>query len=93
MACTLALELLAGCSSGNTEPSGLQDMGANAQLSGETVDGESPVPVETVMPESTPESTPSPTPEPTPTPVPEITLVMVGDILLHTPVAESGKTD
>ena len=89
IACTLVLELLAGCSAGNTEPSGLQDMGANAQLSGEAVDRESPVPVETIMPESTP----SPTPEPTPTPEPEITLVMVGDILLHTPVAESGKTD
>lgn len=32
-------------------------------------------------------------PEPTPAPVPEITLVMVGDILLHTPVAESAKTE
>lgn len=29
-------------------------------------------------------------PEPTPQPTPEITLLMVGDILLHTPVAESG---
>ena len=32
-------------------------------------------------------------PEPTPAPTPEITLVMVGDILLHTPVAESAKTE
>lgn len=88
-ACVLAVELFAGCSAGNTEPSGLQDMGANVQVSDEAVDRESPVPVETVVPESTPESTP----EPTPTPAPEITLVMVGDILLHTPVAESGKTD
>lgn len=32
-------------------------------------------------------------PEPTPDPKPEITLVMVGDILLHTPVAESAKTE
>lgn len=42
---------------------------------------------------STPEPTEVPTPEPTATPVPEITLVMVGDILLHTPLAESGKKD
>ncbi len=34
--------------------------------------------------------TPSPVLE-TPSPAPEITLVMVGDILLHTPVAESGE--
>ena len=88
-ACILAVELLAGCSAGNTEPSGLQDFEGNVQASGEAVDRESPAPVETVVPESTPE----PTPEPTPTPAPEITLVMVGDILLHTPVAESGKTD
>lgn len=89
----LAVGLLAGCGAGNTEPSGLQDMGTNAQLSDEAADRESPVPAETVMPESTSEPTPTPTQEPTPTPVPEITLVMVGDILLHTPVAESGKTD
>lgn len=35
----------------------------------------------------------TPAPEPTATPAPEITLVMVGDILLHTPVAESAKTE
>jgi len=34
---------------------------------------------------------PSVTEEPMETPLPEITLVMVGDILLHTPVAESGR--
>lgn len=38
---------------------------------------------------SQPQETPSPEPEPSP----EITLVMVGDILLHTPVAESGLTE
>lgn len=44
-------------------------------------------------PDPTSEPTPKPTPEPTPepTPVPEVKLVMVGDILLHTPLAESGK--
>lgn len=89
----LAVGLLAGCSAGNTESSRLQDMGTNAQLSDEAADRESPVPVEAIMPVFTPEPTPTPTQEPTPTPAPEITLVMVGDILLHTPVAESGKTD
>ena len=46
-------------------------------------------------PESTPEAAPS-TPEPTeePTPEPEqITLLMVGDILLHTPVEKSAKRE
>lgn len=32
------------------------------------------------------------TPTPTAEPVPEITLVMVGDVLLHTPLAKSGET-
>lgn len=41
----------------------------------------------------TPLPTAVPTPEPTATPEPvEISLVMVGDILLHTPLAESGRT-
>lgn len=65
---------------------------------------ESPAPVVTVTPMEistpnptaipTPEPTAIPTPEPTATPVPEISLVMVGDILLHSPLAESGlKSD
>ena len=33
------------------------------------------------------------TPTPEPEPVPEITLIMVGDILLHTPVAKSAETE
>lgn len=45
----------------------------------------------TPAPSPTAEPTPSPTPQPTP--VPEITLVMIGDILQHTRVAESGKTE
>lgn len=45
------------------------------------------------VPVSSPEPTPEPTPVPTPTPAPEVTLLMVGDILLHTPVAKSGKTE
>lgn len=43
--------------------------------------------------ETAPTFTPNPTPDPTPTPAPEVTLLMVGDILLHAPVAESGKTE
>ncbi len=42
-----------------------------------------------------PAETPKPTeiPEPTEPPRPEISLVMTGDILLHTPLAESGKKE
>lgn len=50
-------------------------------------------PIQSQKPEAsvpTPEPTLAPTPEPTP--VPEVKLVMVGDILLHTPLAESGKS-
>jgi len=50
-------------------------------------------PMQSQKPEAsvpTPEPTLAPTPEPTP--VPEVKLVMVGDILLHTPLAESGKS-
>lgn len=52
---------------------------------------DSPVPAiaQSAEPALTPAPTPVPTPEPTP--VPEIKLVMVGDILLHTPLAQSGK--
>ena len=46
-----------------------------------------------LVPISSPEPTPEPTPDPTPTPAPEVTLLMVGDILLHTPVAKSGKME
>ena len=42
---------------------------------------------------SGPAPIPVSTPEPTPTPAPEVTLVMVGDILLHTPLAKSGRTE
>lgn len=40
-----------------------------------------------------PESSPEPTFAPTLSPTPEVTLIMVGDILLHTPVAESGEKE
>jgi len=48
-----------------------------------------PIPTEIPTPEPTPIPTEIPTPEPTP--VPEISIVMVGDVLLHTPLAESGR--
>lgn len=85
----LAVGLLAGCVAENAKPSGQQDMGTVVQMPEESAVSESPVPIETLMPEPVPK----PTQEPTPAPAPEITLVMVGDILLHTPVAESGKID
>lgn len=50
-------------------------------------------PASTPQPTSESASTPQPTPEPVVTPVPEISLIMVGDILLHTPLAESGKAE
>lgn len=50
-----------------------------------------PEPVETLTDRNAPAN--QNTSEPEETPPPEITLVMVGDILLHTPVAESGKTE
>lgn len=69
----------------------------------------SPEPAETRTEQNTPEPAGTPadqntaepaealadqnTVEPAAAPQPEITLVMVGDILLHTPVAESGKTE
>lgn len=48
-------------------------------------------PTATAVPTVRIEPTEVPTPEPTATPVPEIHLVMVGDVLLHTPLAESGR--
>lgn len=62
-------------------------LSSETALSPETASPQSP---ETA---SSAEQATEPTPEPTPerVPVPEIRLVMVGDILLHTPLAESGK--
>lgn len=75
----LALFILSGCGS---------DFGEAVVVS--------PAPVsQTAGPaeEPTPAPTPSapPTPVPTEEPAPEVTLLMVGDILLHTPLAESGR--
>ncbi len=83
--CMLVMLCLAGC--------GKQATGQNA----ETVDTSDEVVVSTVEPIATPVPTVQPTPEPTatpsPTPTPEppsITLVMVGDMLMHERVMESG---
>lgn len=48
------------------------------------------VPTPEATPQLTPQPTAEPTPEPTPTPAPEINLVMVGDMLMHERVVESG---
>lgn len=47
--------------------------------------------VSSMVPSVTSPPAPTLAPTPEPTPVPEIRLVMVGDILLHTPLAASGK--
>ena len=51
----------------------------------------SPVQME-VTPEPTPELTPEPTPQPTPQP-PGLQIVMVGDMLMHERVVESGRKE
>ena len=60
------------------------------------VSTEMPAPTPTLTPSPTPTSTPTPTPTPALTPLPEpteISLIMVGDILLHTPVANAAKQE
>lgn len=63
-----------------------------AEASGEA---ETSTQVPSAAPSALPSPTLAPTPAPTPepTPPPEIELVMVGDILLHTPLAESGRKE
>ena len=51
---------------------------------------DSPVSESTPVPSATPTPTPAPVPTPSPTPEPEsVSIVMVGDILLHTPVEKA----
>lgn len=66
------------------------------------VEGQFVVPMQTTAPTTastptetkTPVSTPTPAPTPTPTPEPvELSLIMVGDILLHTPVENAAKQE
>ena len=91
----LSLAAFSGCSR-SAQPSGTGQQSVTAQPSGtgqSSVTAQSPQPgmAPVPAPAPTPEPTPAPTVAPTPTPVPEVRLVMVGDILLHTPLAESGK--
>lgn len=52
----------------------------------------SPTPSPTPSPMPQPTSAPTPTPTPTPEPT-EVSLIMVGDILLHTPVENAAKQE
>lgn len=54
-----------------------------------SVQNATPESISTPQSTATPEPTPVPTPEPTPTPAPSVSLIMVGDMLMHTPVEES----
>lgn len=89
-----AMILLTGC--GATEVS---QSAEKVSSKAETVENATAIPDLTVVPTQEPTAMPEPTatpgptatPTPTATPMPEITLVMVGDILLHTPLAESGE--
>lgn len=79
----LVLVIGSGC---GTADRGLSEVSGEAEISTqEPSAAPSALPAPTLVP------TPVPTPEPTPPP--EIELVMVGDILLHTPLAESGRKE
>lgn len=83
MVCPL---LLTGCGGSGTEQEGSLQQSFTATIQD--------MPQQVVEP--TPEPPPIPTPEPIPTPTPEpaeITLVMVGDILLHTPVEKAAMQE
>lgn len=91
----LSLAAFSGCGR-PAQPSGTGQPSISGQSQGtgqSSVTAQSPQPGMASVPAQapTPEPTPAPTVAPTPTPVPEVRLVMVGDILLHTPLAESGK--
>ena len=96
----LSIMLLTGCVSVDGTQTA-DNILVPGETSGAAVFGEgqteSPLAVPTELPTVEPTTVPTPnptaTPEPTATPVPEITLVMVGDILLHSPLAESGKCE
>ena len=75
----LALFILSGCGS---------DFGEAVVVSPAPV-SQTAGPAEEPKPAPTPSA--PPTPVPTEEPAPEVTLLMVGDILLHTPLAESGR--
>ncbi len=66
--------------------------GTNLTLTQETTPETSPAAEQETTPETFPAAEQETTSEPTPSPLPEMTLVMVGDVLLHTPLAQSGET-
>lgn len=78
--CLSCMLLLCGCNAGGR---GTDDLTSEV-ASGESVVSDAGTSLESVA---------EVTPEPTPTPAPEVSIVMVGDVLLHTPVAKSGETE
>lgn len=94
----LVVGMLAGC--GITEPAVHGELDGDVPVSlevqsdqGQKPNGGAEVGENTQSDYAEDQETPAPEPEPTATPAPEITLVMVGDILLHTPVAQSARTE
>ncbi|MCH5340717.1 MAG: CapA family protein [Acetatifactor sp.] len=100
-AAMLAVGVLTGCGAGENRTSGTQpgvsdeydvteSQGDSVQSAGDFGNESGSGADQTSGAMDTQET---PSPEPPVTPAPEITLVMVGDILLHTPVAESARTE
>ncbi len=81
--------LLIGC--GNAGSQAELAISSQSTASPEPTATEKPTP--TPLPTPTPTRTPSPTPIPTPTPAPTVSLIMVGDMLLHTPVEKSAMQE
>lgn len=79
----LGLVIASGCGTADRE---IAEVSGEAETSTQV-----PSAVPSALP--TPFALPTPAPTPEPTPPPEIELVMVGDILLHTPLAESGRKE
>lgn len=83
-------DILSGTQSGVTDEFDIPELqGDSAQASGDFA-AESGSGADQTSGETDARETPAPEPV---APAPEITLVMVGDILLHTPVAESARTE
>lgn len=74
--------LLTGCASTAAQDS---NTGNIQDIAGTNAPYASPEPTASPIPTSEPILTP----EPTPTPIPSVSLIMVGDMLMHTPVEES----
>lgn len=86
--------LLAGCGTIDTSESVLSDSASqgqgNSPSSGSAYDNSSQPDDASGAASQIPSGEANSQTAPSPQPTPEITLIMVGDILLHTPVAESG---